>query len=91
MAFTLLINLLYTVFLVTLLSATLLVVLESAGGAISLLISSLSTSAFKLAKSDFAAKYKLSMCPGEIRLGDLPGQRICRKCFPGPTLRLPGH
>ena len=74
MALTLLINLLYTVFLVTLLSATLLVVLESARGAISLPISSLSTSSFQLAKSDFAAKYKLSMCPGQIRLGDLPGK-----------------
>ena len=49
-------NLSYTVFLTTSLSTTLLRLIEPAGTVFNLSISILSTSAFKLAKSDFAAK-----------------------------------
>ena len=53
-------NLSYTVFLTTSLSTTLLRSIEPAGTVFNLSISILSTSAFKLAKSDFAAKLDVS-------------------------------
>ena len=59
MAFTLVTNLSYTVFL-TSLSTTLLRLNKSKGTVFNLSISILSTSAFKLAKSDFAAKLDVS-------------------------------
>ena len=49
-------NLSYIVFLTTSLSTTLIALLKSAGTVLSLSVSILSTSAFKLAISDFAAK-----------------------------------
>ena len=59
MAFTLVTNLSYTVFL-TSLSTTLLRLNKSKGTVFNLSISILSTSAFKLAKSDFAVKLDVS-------------------------------
>ena len=60
MALTLVTNFSYTTFLTTLLSTALLSCLKSAGTVVSLSISILSTSAFKLTKSDFAAKLDAS-------------------------------
>ena len=60
MVLTLVTNLSYTVFLATSLSTILFRFYQSAGTVFSLFISILSTSAFKPAKSDFAAKVNLS-------------------------------
>ena len=57
---TLVTNLSYRVFLTTSLSTTLLSLLKSGGTVFSLSMSILSTSAFKLSKSDFAAELDVS-------------------------------
>ena len=60
MALTLVTNLSYTIFSKTSLSITLLSFLKSVGTVLSLSISVSYTSAFKLPKSDFAAKLDVS-------------------------------
>ena len=60
MVLTLVTNLSYTVFLAS--SATLPSILKSVGTVFSLLMSILSTSIFKLVKSDFAAKVEVRFC-----------------------------
>ena len=61
MLFTFVTNLLYTIFLTTLLFTTLLSLLKSTGTIFKLSRSILSTSAFKLTKSNFAANLKVSV------------------------------
>ena len=62
MLFTLATNLSFTVFLTTSFLLTSLNLLKSAGTGTNLLISSLSTSVFRLAKCVFSAKLEVSTC-----------------------------